>query len=89
RISWRIDPARVYVTGISAGGGMAMVLAATFPELFAAVGVHSAPPYRAATRPGKAVAAMQGRVLPPPPPSTSDVSMPPLIVFQGTADLTV
>lgn len=89
RTLWRIDPSRVYVTGLSAGGGMAMVLAATYPDLFAAVGVHSGPPYRAATRPARAVAAMQGQVMPPPPPSVTDVAMPPLVVFQGTRDLTV
>lgn len=89
RVRWRIDPARVYVTGISAGGGMAMVLAATYPDLFAAVGVHSGPPYRAAARPGRALAAMQGHTLPPPPPRAADLPMPPLVVFQGTADFTV
>ena len=42
---------------------MALVLAATYPELFAAVGVHSAPPYRSASGPANALAAMQGAAL--------------------------
>jgi poly(hydroxyalkanoate) depolymerase family esterase len=87
--AWRVDPERIYVVGISAGGAMSLVLAATYPELFAAVGVHSAPPYRSAAGPAHAFAAMQGRAVPPPLEATARKPMPPMIVFQGTVDGTV
>jgi poly(hydroxyalkanoate) depolymerase family esterase len=86
---WRIDPTRVYVAGLSAGGAMALILAATYPDLFAAVGVHSAPAYRSATGRRHALAAMAGRTAVPLPVATSAGSMPPAVLFQGTADRTV
>ncbi len=87
--SWRIDAERIYVAGISAGGAMAVVLAATYPELFAAVGVHSAPPYRSAGGPADALSAMRGATAVPPANPDQAVPMPPMVVFQGTADGTV
>lgn len=57
---YRIDPRRVFVAGISAGGIMASTVALAYPDLYAAVGIHSAVPYGVASSVPTALGAMRG-----------------------------
>src|SRR6201993_4547256 len=84
--NYSIDTKRVYVAGFSAGGAMANVMGATYPDVFAAVGVGSGCEYNglpcvgapgpAATQTGQQAYQAMG----------SYARVMPAIVFQGDAD---
>ncbi len=79
-----LDPRRVYVAGLSAGGAMAVILAHAYPDVFAAVGVHSGLPYRAANSFQSAFAAMNRGVK--RDPSAGLATRIPIITFHGDSD---
>lgn len=93
--TYKIDTRRIYVAGLSAGGAMATVMGATYPELYAAVGVHSGLPYAVAHDVPSAFAAMKKSKAKASPRNGSAKAPAsfghtvPVIVFHGDRDTTV
>jgi poly(hydroxyalkanoate) depolymerase family esterase len=92
-----IDPARIFVTGLSAGGAMTSAMLATYPEVFAGGGIIAGLPYGAATRMRQVVSAMKR-----PQPRTAQQwgdlvrsasshtgPRPTVSIWHGTGDQTV
>ncbi|KTF69029.1 alpha/beta hydrolase family esterase [Sphingomonas sp. HT-1] len=92
-----IDPTRIFVTGLSAGGAMTSVMLATYPELFAGGAVIAGLPYGTAHSVPEAFDRMRAHGGPPASALGALVSTasphegpwPVLSVWHGTADATV
>jgi feruloyl esterase len=92
-----IDPARVFVTGLSAGGAMTSVMLAAYPEVFAGGAIVAGLPYGAADNVQQAFETMHR--CPPRPArlwgdlvrraSSHDGPWPRVSVWHGGADTTV
>jgi poly(hydroxyalkanoate) depolymerase family esterase len=83
--SHEVDEGQVYVAGLSAGGAMAVIMGTLYPDLYAAVGVHSGLPFASAQDLPSALAAMKGDFRRGPDPGRAI----PIIVFHGDKDTTV
>jgi poly(hydroxyalkanoate) depolymerase family esterase len=93
---WNIDAGRVYLAGMSAGAALTTLLGAIYPDLYAAIAVHSGLEYQAATDAAAAGIAMANGG---PDPiqrgraafdaMNGRVRLVPTIVFHGTVDRVV
>jgi poly(hydroxyalkanoate) depolymerase family esterase len=80
-----VSERQVYVAGLSAGGAMAVIVGTLYPDLFAAVGVHSGLPFASAQDLPSALSAMKRGAA---GPKAGNGSLP-IIVFHGDHDTTV
>lgn len=90
------DPARVFVTGLSAGGAMTAALLATYPDTFTAGAIIAGLPYGAARSTQEALGAMFHPTPRPPAALAAAVQgaspvrrRPAVAIWHGTADTTV
>lgn len=89
-----IDPGRIHITGLSAGGAMTSAMLVRYPEMFAAGAIIAGLPFDVAHSVSQAMDRMRGRGLPPPDELATRVRAatahsgpwPRLSIWHGTAD---
>lgn len=92
-----IDPEKVFITGLSAGGAMTASMAATYPDLFAGAAIVAGLPHGAAGSMGEAFRAMSAPAPLTPEAlgdrvrraSSTGAAWPPISIWHGGADSTV
>lgn len=98
---YNVDPGRIFLVGVSAGGAMAVILGATYPELFSGIAVAAGGEFKAATSVSGGLAVMKHGG--PDPVHQGQAAFEamksgvasklkrcmPVIVFHGTADTRV
>lgn len=82
-----VDRQRIALAGLSAGAGLAALLAVRHPERFRAVVMHSGITPGVANSSATALRAMRGyRAAVPPARAATGIQLPALLVIQGSAD---
>ena len=84
-----IDRKRVFAAGLSAGGAMAVIMAATYPDMYSAIGVHSGLAFRSAHDVVSAFSVMRDGHHPDARTPPGHARAVPTIVFHGDQDPTV
>ena len=94
---YRLDPSRIFITGLSAGGAMTSVMLASHPELFAGGAVIAGLPFASANTLPEALERMRGQGAPPRrelaaramAAANHNGRIPTLSVWHGMHDTTV